>query len=435
MKKPFLSVILTATFTLGANAQNVTIPDPVFKSYLIGNPAINTNLDTEIQVSEAAAFNGTINCSYMSISDLTGIEAFTSLTTLYCEWNQLSSLDISKNTALTELSCHDNQLTSLDVSGASVLTRLKCNSNQLTNLDVSKNTALKILYCEWNQLTSLDVSTNTALTLLYCSSNQLTNLDVSKNTALTQLICEENQLTSLDVSGASALTRLECNSNPLTSLDVSGATALTTLECNSNQLTSLDVSKNIALKYLYCNSNQLTSLDVSKNTALKILYSISNQLSSLDVSKNTALTSLHCSLNQLSRLDVKNGNNSNMFSWGFKATNNSNLSCIQVDDASYSTTYWADIDATASFSEDCSSLSVNEISLENHFYIYPNPVRDIINFSIPTNVQMFSVTGQILAEMENVTTLDLSNQPTGIYFLTHTNKNGQVLQRNKIVKE
>ena len=39
--------------------QNVNIPDANFKAYLVGNILINTNEDTEIQVSEANSFNGT----------------------------------------------------------------------------------------------------------------------------------------------------------------------------------------------------------------------------------------------------------------------------------------------------------------------------------------------------------------------------------------
>ena len=85
--------------------QNVNIPDANFKAYLVGNSAINTNGDSEIQVSEANAFNGTIYCNSLNISDLTGIEAFTVLTTLFCEYNQLTSLDVSNNLALTNLYC------------------------------------------------------------------------------------------------------------------------------------------------------------------------------------------------------------------------------------------------------------------------------------------------------------------------------------------
>jgi hypothetical protein len=98
-----------------------------------------------------------LNVSYDSIADLTGIEDFDSLQTLYCYNNQLTALDVSNNTALTYLYCNSNQLTSLNVNGAIALTHLYCYSNQLTSLDVSNNTALYRLYCYSNQLTSLDV--------------------------------------------------------------------------------------------------------------------------------------------------------------------------------------------------------------------------------------------------------------------------------------
>ena len=131
--------------------QIVNIPDANFKAYLVGDSAINTNGDKEIQVSEASAFNDTIACSSMNISNLTGIEAFTALTNLWCANNKLTSLNVSKNTALTELFCYQNQLTSLDVSKNTALTWLVCGVNQLTSLDVSKNTALTNLICDGNK--------------------------------------------------------------------------------------------------------------------------------------------------------------------------------------------------------------------------------------------------------------------------------------------
>ena len=76
---------------------------------------------------------------------------------------------------------------------------------------MSKNTALTHLYCDHNQLTTLDVSKNTALTQLDCQENQLTVLDVSNNTALDMLRCQDNKLTALDVSKNTALTYLVCD--------------------------------------------------------------------------------------------------------------------------------------------------------------------------------------------------------------------------------
>ena len=188
--KLLLLLLALPMFSFG---QNVNIPDANFKEYLINNTTINTNGDKEIQVSEASAFKDSIICNEMDISNLKGIEAFTALTKLYCSWNQLTSLDVSKNTALTKLDCGNNKLTSLDVSKNTALIYLWCGGHQLTSLDVSKNTALTELYCGTNQLTSLNVSKNTALTTLRCFSNQLTSLDLSKNTSLTDLICAFNE--------------------------------------------------------------------------------------------------------------------------------------------------------------------------------------------------------------------------------------------------
>ena len=165
---------------------------------------------------------------------------------------------------ISGLWCMYNELTSLDVSKNTKLTYLDCEHNSLTSLDVSKNTALIELWCEYNNLSSLDVSKNTALTRLKCIGNELTSLDVSKNTALTNLKCEYNNLSSLDVSKNTALTELWCSGNELTSLDVSKNTALTELGCSLNELTSLDVSKNTKLIGLRCYNNKLTSSALNK---------------------------------------------------------------------------------------------------------------------------------------------------------------------------
>ncbi len=71
----------------------------------------------------------------------------------------------------------------------------------------------------------------------------------------------------------------------------------------------------------------------------------------------------------------------------------------------------------------------------NAIGIFPNPTKNQINFSNSTNVIMTNVSGQVIVDKKNISSLDLSNQPTGIYFLTFTNHNGQVIQRSKILKE
>ena len=236
MKKIYTTIILLAIYSLSTNAQNVNIPDVAFKAALVGDFSINTNMDTEIQVTEAAAFTGTIDVTGLGITDLTGIEAFTSLDVLYCDNNNLTSLNLSANTALEFLNCSNNQLTSLDVTA---------------------NTALTDFYCGINQLTSLNVTANTLLQVLDCSVNPFTSLNVTANTALSDLYCNNNQLTSLDVTANAVLGNLECNGNQLTSLDVSVDTALSILDCSGNQLTSLNVknNNNINFEDFYANNN------------------------------------------------------------------------------------------------------------------------------------------------------------------------------------
>ena len=239
-----------AVQSAGVAIDNTNFPDANFRT-VVEN--FDTNKDGSLSDTEIAAVEA-IDCYGKGISNLKGIEYFTSLDILWCADNQLTALDVSENTALRFLSCYTNQLTTLDVDKNTALEELYCYSNQLTKLDVSKNTALTDLHCEDNQLTALDVDKNTALEELYCSRNQLTALDVDKNTALEELYCYSNQLTKLDVSKNTALTDLHCKDNQLTTLDVSKNTALTDLDCDKNQLTSLDVS-NTNMDELDCDDN------------------------------------------------------------------------------------------------------------------------------------------------------------------------------------
>ena len=246
--------------------------------------------------------------------------------------------------------------------------------------------------------------------------------------------CQSNQLTNLDVSQNTVLTYLNCQSNQLTSIDVTHNTALTSLSCQLNQLASLDVTNNTALTFLNCRSNQLTNLDISQNTALTYLYCWNNQLTSLDVSQNTALTELDCSPNQLTSLDVRNGNNQN-FSY-FNVTNNPNLTCINVDDLTYSTNNWTNIDAQHYFSTNCSvPNSVQEIP--QSISLYPNPTNENITISINNfngNIQteIYDLIGNRL-QISNETTISLQDYARGIYLLKVAY--GDKLQEVKVIKE
>ena len=175
----------------GIAINKTNFPDDRFRSYVLNN--CDTDKDTYLSDEEIAEVTN-INVFRLGITSLQGIEFFTELTTLACESNQLTALDVSGNTKLTSLECYGNQLTALNVSKNTKLTKLDCSVNKLNNLDVSNNTALTELNCGNNQLAALDVSNNVNLTSLSCGGNQLTTLDVSNCMALTFLNCSSNQI-------------------------------------------------------------------------------------------------------------------------------------------------------------------------------------------------------------------------------------------------
>ena len=372
----------------------VTIPDINFKAYLVGNTAINTNADTEIQCTEAQAFAGTIDCQNLSISDLTGIEAFTNLTILFCEDNLLTSLDIGSNTALTRLFCDNNELTSLNTSNNVALEDLGCDDNQITMLDFSNNSSLAWLNCEYNDLTSLDLSANPAISYLNCNHNDISALNMTNNTNLGYLYCNYNLLTSVDVTNCANLIIFSCINNDLTSIDVNNSPMLEQLNCPSNLLVSLDISSNIALTLLICENNQLSSLNVA------------------------------------------NGNNSNIVNGLFSALNNPSLTCIEVDDAAYSTTNWTNIDVQHTFSEDCSgTTSVTNLPENNQqITVYPNPTSNMIRIQtdqVIETISLFDIQGNLL-KTESELNFSVSELPQGVYLLSIKTNYG--ITRKRFIK-
>jgi hypothetical protein len=191
---------------------------------------------------------------------------------------------------------------------------------------------------------------------IVASSLGITDLTgIEAFTNITELDCHNNSLTSLNVSSNTALNNLYCGDNLLTSLNVSGLTSLLEIHCYMNQLTSFNVSSNTALMLLNCWGNLLSDLNVSGLTSLYNIDCGTNLLTSLDVSSNTALTQFFCYENLLTNLNVKNGNNTSITN--FSATDNPSLTCIQVDDATWSRINWTNKDAGARFSEDCDATS------------------------------------------------------------------------------
>tara|TARA_B110000285_G_C15003077_1_gene552431 strand:+ start:172 stop:1071 length:900 start_codon:yes stop_codon:yes gene_type:complete len=241
-------IITLCIFINPAFCQTTSIPDIMFENQLIILGLDTAPANGSVLTSNISGITS-LTVSYADITDLAGIEGFTSLDSLKCSSNQLISLNLSQNTALTYLSCDGNELTSLDVSHNTNLTWLNCGFNQLSNLDLTLNSELSYLACHWNPLTSLDLTNNLLLEHLNCNYVELASLDLSKNSLLTWLNCGFGELECLNLKNGNNLniTTLYALQNPnLTCIEVDDSVWAT------NNLIFIDLTSSFSE---YCNNS------------------------------------------------------------------------------------------------------------------------------------------------------------------------------------
>lgn len=217
-----------------------------------------------------------LDVSFKSISDLTGLEGFMNLENLNCEGNINVSFLPNLPTNLQTIYCNSNKLTSLPTLPGG-LTELRCTDNELTSLPSLPN----------------------SLQTVFLSNNKLTSLPTLPS-GLLEIRCENNQLTSLPALNNNLL-RLFCNGNQLTSLPTL-PNGMQLLYCNSNALSALPTLPS-SLQYLYCGNNQLTSIPTLPNGLLQ-LSCYGNALRTLPTLPNTMwlLDCMNCQLTQLPTL-------------------------------------------------------------------------------------------------------------------------------------
>ncbi len=359
-----LLFLLCIGFATTFSAQNTYVPDDNFEQALIDMGYDNV-LDDYVPTANIQNIIA-LDLSGKNISDLTGIEDFTSLVKLNCRYNNLSTVDVSNNTGLEELWLSDNQLTAIDLSQNTALVKLYLSNNQLTSLNISANTNLEELSCDENQLTNLDLSQNLLLRKLWVMNNQLTDLDLSQHTQLDHLDCQNNQLVSLNVKNGnntamSLAFKFRTTGNPgLTCIQVDDpawSTATWTF-VDPQQFFSDDCTMphtyipddnfeqklidsgydNLLNNYVPTNNIQnitslnLTNLNISDLTGIEDFTSLSvfncsnNNIAAVDLSNNTALTYLSITNNQLTDLDVSALSNLNTLYAGENNLGTINLS-------------------------------------------------------------------------------------------------------------
>ena len=278
--------------------QNVYIPDANFKAKLIAL-GVDTSNDGEIQYTEAL-IPTSLDISNLSIGNLTGIEAFINLTSLNCENNNITYLQINSST-MQELNCQNNPIQNLSFSGGN--------------------------------LTILNVSNCPNMSSIYCGGNAISTLDLTGKPNLTSVFCELNQITALDVTGSPNLQYLSCRNNLIPVLDLTNNTALTDLNCGVNLMTSLDVSQCVNLINFHCHTLPIYSLDVSNSPNLCNFLCIYN--------------------NNLTQLNIKNGSNNCYTQFGIHDNPNLQFVCTDDDETTHFENYFTSLGANVNINSYC----------------------------------------------------------------------------------
>ncbi len=245
-----------------------------------------------------------VDCSYNLLKEVK-LAGCTSLMQYYGNVNEsLESLDFKDCPNIQMIQAYKNALKTFDVSGLQKLVYADVNQNSITTLDVKGCPALKILNCGSNSLETLALKDLPSLMSLGCYRNNLSSIDLSGLNELEFLECYENSILALDLSANTKIATLRCDANMIESLKIDGCTRLSSFNCSSNRIKgTMDLSSFTDLSKVNVGGNFISLLNVSGCSKITSLNCSNADLSELNVSTLTALAELDCSSNKLKELD------------------------------------------------------------------------------------------------------------------------------------
>ena len=304
------------------------MPDSLLRQKLttlgFGSCIIGDSINGSCSIVANATY---LDVSNYNISELTGIEAFSSLKKLNCSLNNASSFTINAlPQSLDTLIANGSYFGHMHISSVpanlvylsityGTLSSLPSLPNSLRYLDCSQNflssfpflpDSLRYLYCNSCYLVSLPVLPQNLL-VLHCEYNSLTSLPVLPSN-LINLNCYGNtRLQTLPYLPASLLF-LDCSFDSLFNLPALPS-YLKSLSCQQNNLLSLPALPS-SLYELYCGYNHLTSLP-SLPPLLRSLWCSNNSILTIP-SLPSSLTDFQCQHNNISTLPALPSNLSNL---------------------------------------------------------------------------------------------------------------------------
>ncbi len=220
--------------------------DANLRSYLKSQSYGTDGYLTKPEIAEITTLNV---AGRSNIRSLNGVEQLTSLKSIYAYSCRIDTLTVSLP-ELTTLSVANNEMKVLDCSKCTNLESLYCQNNQLKSLNYS-GSKLSTVYCFKNQLSTLQLICP-ELKNLQCEENGMTQLWLNYNTKLEYLDCSNNQLREMfGLGAATKLKTLYAQNNKLNrtvsvvdcptleTMDVSGNPDLPTLQLNNAANTKL----------------------------------------------------------------------------------------------------------------------------------------------------------------------------------------------------
>lgn len=307
-----------ATVTVTTLDNTIHFADMVLARRLLAmtEPKIDADGDGKITFEEASVvkelnlgFNEKPESTVDCVTDITGLEYFTSLETLNLKFNSVSDIKpIEGISTLKVLILGENPISSINLDKLGELTDLRLYGTNISEIDLSKTPKLESLYLQRTKVSKVDLTPLQSLDqALINKCSNLSELKASNLPSLTRLDAVEGNLTSFEISDCPSLRELHLNSNKLTSIKLNNLNMLMRLNVYDNKLTSIEVSNLPLLMWLFVFDNQISSIDLSANVALREFRASNNPLTEVNLSTNENLVALELeNMSKMKTLNIKN---------------------------------------------------------------------------------------------------------------------------------
>jgi hypothetical protein len=396
----------------------VYIPNATFKWILVNNLEINTNNDSEIQVSEA------LKVTKLELGScegyLEGLLAFENLEELTINsWNNGCEVDEPMIALKGSVESYK-----VDLSKLKKLTYLNCGYGGCDRISIENSLSLKKLYFEKDYLRVKGCDNLESIVTNW--NYYYEDYDFSYLPNLKEIRIYEGRIKSINLIGSNNIeTFIIDNITGLKDLDFRGYKKL-------KEVAIIGVGANYQI--LLGSNESLTKFSLG-------MYSVET----LDFSEASNLKTLSIGSAYIENLNIKNGslftvelNEENHYEEGLDLEYASDLKSICVDEGEYEfvKSLVEKYGYKPIITTDCANLSVseNEWNVLN-ITLSPNPTQGKITLTENVDeVKVFDLSGRLVkSTIANTTEVDLSDLQNGVYIM-QVNQ-GQKTFTTKVVKE